>query len=229
LFGNSIGTAERYVRLLAGRGVEWGLLGPNEVPRLWERHVLNCAVVAELVPRACHLVDIGSGAGLPGIVLAMMLPEVSVTLLEPTLRGERFLAECIAELSLENASVRRARAEDVAGRISAGVATARAVARLDRLAGWALGVVRPGGVVLAMKGESAEGEIAEARPVLRRLGIREIEVLTVGTGKVEPGTTVVRFTSPRARSRGIQTRSRAPGLAGDSGRRPSEHRRRGAG
>jgi 16S rRNA (guanine527-N7)-methyltransferase len=176
--------------------------------------MLNCAVVAELVPRPSHLVDIGSGAGLPGIVLALMLPDVSVTLLEPTLRRERFLSECIAELGLENASVRRARAEEVAGKISADVATARAVARLDRLAGWALGVVRPGGVVLAIKGASAEGELADARPILRRLGVREIEVLAVGSGKVEPAATVVRFTSPRARSRGIQTRSKAPGLAG---------------
>src|SRR5579863_3534446 len=105
IFGDVAGTAERYAGLLAGAGVERGLIGPNEVPRLWERHLLNSAVVAELVPRGCSLVDLGSGAGLPGIVLAMLLPDSEVILLEPTLRRATFLGECVTELGLANARV----------------------------------------------------------------------------------------------------------------------------
>jgi 16S rRNA (guanine527-N7)-methyltransferase len=127
--------------MLASRGVEHGLIGPHEVPRLWDRHLLNCAVVAELIDslRPATLVDIGSGAGLPGIVLAMLRPELNVILLEPMERRCRFLTDCVAELGLTNASVLRGRAQDAV--LRADVATARAVAPLDRLAELA---VRPG-------------------------------------------------------------------------------------
>jgi 16S rRNA (guanine527-N7)-methyltransferase len=196
VFGPALATAEAFADLLATRGVEQGLIGPREVPRLWDRHLLNCAVVAELIDGRCQtLVDIGSGAGLPGLVLAMVRPEVAVTLLEPMERRCRFLAECVTELGLANASVLRGRAEDVAkaGLLRADVATARAVAPLPRLAELAVGVVRAGGMVLAIKGMTAREELENSAPVLRRIGAHGAEVVRAGQGKVVPATTVVRF------------------------------------
>jgi 16S rRNA (guanine527-N7)-methyltransferase len=192
-----IGRAERYARLLAGLGVERGLIGPHEVPRLWERHLINSAAVAGLVPRPGSLVDLGSGAGLPGIVIALLLPDVQVTLLEPMLRRAVFLGECVTELGLANAEVCRARAQEVAGKIAADAVTARAVAPLDRLAGLAVGLLRPGGVVLAIKGARAAAEVAAARKTLQRLGVQDAEVLHLGSGRVDPAATVVRFTASR--------------------------------
>ena len=195
VFGPATAAAEHYARLLAGPAVTRGLIGPREVPRLWERHLLNSAAVAELVPHPCSLVDLGSGAGLPGIVLALLLPDVTVTLLEPMLRRVTFLEECVHALGLANAQVCRGRAEDLAGQLSADVVTARAVAPLDRLAGLALGLVRPGGTVLAIKGAGARREVAAARQVLRRLGVRSVDVVRAGDGKVDPAATVVRLTA----------------------------------
>jgi len=195
VFGPALADAERYAQLLAGPAVERGLIGPHEVPRIWERHLLNSAAVAELVPHPCSLIDLGSGAGLPGIVLALLLPDVQVTLLEPMLRRVTFLQECVDELKLPNARVMRGRAEDLAGRLSADVVTARAVAPLDRLAALALGLVRPGGLVLAIKGAGAGREVAAARTALRKLGVRDVDVLRAGSGKVDPAATVVRLTA----------------------------------
>ncbi len=196
VFGAALATAEAFADVLATRGVEQGLIGPREVPRLWDRHLLNCAVVAELIDEQCQtLVDIGSGAGLPGLVLAMVRPEVTITLLEPMERRCRFLTECVTELGLANASVLRGRAEDVAraGLLRADVATARAVAPLPRLVELAVGLVRPGGMVLAIKGITAPEELKSAGPVLRRIGARSAQVVRAGQGKVVPATTVVRF------------------------------------
>jgi 16S rRNA (guanine527-N7)-methyltransferase len=197
VFGATLPAAEQYVRMLAGPGVAWGLLGPREVPRLWTRHVLNCAALTDLVPVPSTLVDLGSGAGLPGIVLALLLPDVQVTLLERMERRAKFLTQCVAELRLGNASVLRASAEEVAGQVDADVVTARAVAPLGRLAGLAAGLVRPGGLILAIKGATADQEVAEARPVLRRLGMREVAVVRVGDGKVDRAATVVRLIAGR--------------------------------
>ena len=192
VFGPALDGARSFAEMLATRGVEWGLIGPHEVARLWDRHLLNCAVVADLIGgRYRTLVDIGSGAGLPGVVLAMVRPELGVTLLEPMERRCRFLSECVDALGLANASVLRGRAEDAT--VRADVATARAVAPLDRLAELAVGVVRPGGLVLAIKGQTAADELRKARPVLRRIGARGAEVVRAGQGKVDPATTVVRF------------------------------------
>jgi 16S rRNA (guanine527-N7)-methyltransferase len=192
-FGDSLPRAQRYVELLATDGVTRGLIGPRETGRLWDRHLLNCALAAELVPDRGELVDIGSGAGLPGIVLAMLRPSVHVVLLEPLLRRSVFLEECVRALDLENATVIRARAEDkAAAAINADIATARAVAPLDRLAGWAAGLLRPGGELLAIKGQSAAEELEAAEPVLSRLGVRSAEVLRVGQGRVVSATTIVR-------------------------------------
>jgi 16S rRNA (guanine527-N7)-methyltransferase len=197
VFGATLPLAERYVQMLAGPGVTRGLLGPREVPRLWTRHVLNCAAVADLVPRPATLIDLGSGAGLPGIVLALLLPDVQVTLLERMERRTIFLDECIQELGLSNAQVCRATAEEVTGKLAADVLTARAVAPLDRLAGLAAGLVRRGGLILAVKGAAAEEEVAQARPVLRRLGIRDVAVVRAGDGKVDRAATVVRMVAGR--------------------------------
>jgi 16S rRNA (guanine527-N7)-methyltransferase len=189
--------AERYVELLAGPGVRRGLIGPAEPARIWARHVLNCAAVAELVPDRCWLVDVGSGAGLPGIVLAMMRPAARVTLLEPMARRCAFLTECLAALGLANAVVVRARAEEWGGRPQADVVTARAVAPLARLAGMLLPIVRPGGTVLAIKGDSAEREVAAARPVLDEWGVQELGIVRAGGDKVDPAVRVVRMVAAR--------------------------------
>ena len=193
VFGGALDQARRYAELLATDGVTRGLIGPRETERLWDRHLLNCAVVGELLPEQGELVDIGSGAGLPGIVLAMLRPSLQVILLEPLLRRSVFLEECVTELGLSNATVVRARAEEkAAAQIQADIATARAVAPLDRLAGWAARLLRPGGELLAIKGQSAAEEIVAARPVLSRLGARSAEVLQAGDGRVVTATTVVR-------------------------------------
>jgi 16S rRNA (guanine527-N7)-methyltransferase len=212
IFGSVLPLAEQYARLLAGPAVERGLLGPGEAVRVWDRHLLNCAVVAELIPVPCSLVDLGSGAGLPGIVLAMMLPDAEVTLLEPMGRRALFLEDCVGELGLGNAVVRRGRAEDTAGQIAADVVIARAVAPMDRLAGMAAGLARPGGIVLAIKGAAAKEEVRRAQPVLRQLGAQDLQIVQAGGGKVDPATTVVRFTTGPARGRA--GRQFKPGAAG---------------
>jgi 16S rRNA (guanine527-N7)-methyltransferase len=206
IFGSVLPVAEAYASLLTGAGVERGLLGPGEAGRIWDRHLLNSAVVAELVPAASTLVDLGSGAGLPGLVLAMMLPGMQVVLVEPMARRTTFLSECVTELGLSNVEVRRGRAEELAGQIAADVVTSRAVARLDRLAVLAAGLARPGGLVLAIKGAAAREEVDEAASVLRRLGARNLELVSAGVGVLSQPTTVVRFTTredarDRARAR----------------------------
>lgn len=197
VFGSAFPVAQRYAGLLAGPAVERGLLGPHEVPRLWERHLLNCAAVTEFVPRPSSLADLGSGAGLPGIVVALLLPDVEVTLLERMHRRAVFLEECVDALELANARVLRGRAEEWSARLSVDVVTARAVAPLARLAGLAVGLVRPGGMVLAIKGARAQEEVTSASAVLRRLGVREVDVLCAGSGKVDPAATVVRLIAGR--------------------------------
>jgi 16S rRNA (guanine527-N7)-methyltransferase len=214
VFGDAMGTARKLAALLSTDGVTRGLIGPRESSRLWDRHLLNCAVVAELLPDAGQLVDIGSGAGLPGIVLAMLKPRLDVVLLEPMLRRTAFLNECVTSLGIANATVVRARAEELSGQIRADVATARAVAPLDKLAGWAAGLLRPGGELLAIKGQSAEEEIVAARPVLSRLGARTTEIRHVGHGRVIPATTVVRVViSGPGREEQAGGHRRRPGMA----------------
>jgi 16S rRNA (guanine527-N7)-methyltransferase len=183
--------ARAYAEVLAGRGVERGLIGPREVPRLWERHLLNCGVVAGLVPKGSEVWDVGSGAGLPGIVVAVLRPDLTMTLLEPLLRRTAFLQECVSELGLDNVTVVRGRAEDYAGSAQADVVLARAVAPMDRLATWMLPLLRPGGQLLAMKGEGAAGELASAVPTLRRLRASSWRVRRVGHEVAETPATVV--------------------------------------
>ena len=193
IFGSALPVVEAYARLLAGPGVERGLIGPAEAPRLWDRHLLNSAAVAELVPDSCVLADIGTGAGLPGLVLAILRPRARVILVEPMARRTVFLLEAAGQLGLENIEVRRGRAEDFTGQIRADVVTARAVAGLDKLAVLASGVARPGGLVLAIKGRSAAGELDRARPVLRKLGATEVQLVQAGLGLLSEPATVIRF------------------------------------
>jgi 16S rRNA (guanine527-N7)-methyltransferase len=169
----------RYTDLLATDGVERGLIGPREVPRLWERHLLNCAVVEELVPADATLADVGSGSGLPGLVLAAVRPDVSVTLIEPLLRRATFLGEAVETLGLPNVEVVRSRAEDLADRRFT-VVTARAVAPLRRLAGWCAPLIEPDGWMLALKGDRAATELAETTSVLGTLGLLDARIVEVG-------------------------------------------------
>lgn len=182
-----------YQQLLATAGVDRGLIGPREVDRLWERHILNCAVVAPLVPRGTSVIDIGSGAGLPGLVWAIIRADVRVILLEPLLRRSVFLTEAVAHLGLsDRVEVVRGRAEDSSIQTQAPITTARAVAPLSRLVRWALPLTQPGGELLALKGASAEAEIHEAAGELKRWGGRDVEIVEFGHGIVDPPTRVVR-------------------------------------
>lgn len=204
----------RYAALLAEVGVARGLLGPREVPRLWSRHLLNCAVVADAVPAAAQVVDVGSGAGLPGLVLALVRPDCQVTLLEPLLRRATFLGEAVEELGVgDRVAVVRARAEDATPN-AADVVTARAVAPLDRLLGWCLPLVRPGGIVLALKGEQAAVELAAAADVLSRWHIDDAGVREVGADIVTPPTTLVVVRRPDTP---VAAAADAPRNAGGSG------------
>jgi len=159
---------ERYAALLASEGVLRGLIGPREVPRLWDRHLVNCGLLAPLIPEGARVADLGSGAGLPGLVLALARPDLEVTLIEPMARRVDFLVEACALLGADRVTVVRGRAEQTAGRQRFDVVTSRALAPLPRLLTWSLPLVAPGGVVLAMKGSSAATEIAEAGPELAR-------------------------------------------------------------
>lgn len=219
VFGDALPVAERYAAFLGTAGVERGLIGPREADRLWERHLINCAVVSAAIPQDARLVDIGSGAGLPGVVLAIVRPDLQITLLEPLLRRTTFLNECAEMLDLRNVEVRRARAEDLSDEMSVDAATARAVAPLERLAKWALPLLRPGGELLALKGERAAAELDEAEPVLKRFGVRSAELLQVGRGMVDPPTTLVRVVAGRGGVGG--RRERAPRRAKGSRKRSS--------
>ncbi|MQA78276.1 MAG: 16S rRNA (guanine(527)-N(7))-methyltransferase RsmG [Streptosporangiales bacterium] len=198
--------ALQYARLLCTDGVERGLLGPREGARVWERHLLNSATLADLVPHDSHVVDLGSGAGLPGLPLAIARPDLRVTLVEPMLRRSTFLDECVAALGLSGVEVRRARAEELVGRVTADVVTARAVARLATLLPWSIPLVRPGGRVLALKGATVVDELTELEATDRGngryapprwlvdAGVDGLDVHEVGYGIIDPPAIVVRVT-----------------------------------
>lgn len=224
---------ERYGELLATDGVVRGLIGPREVPRLWDRHVVNCALLATALPRDAAVADIGSGAGLPGLVVALARPDLQVTLVEPLLRRTTFLGEVVAALGLDNVVVRRDRADALHGKQTFDVVTARAVAPLERLLGWCMPLVTPTGAMVAMKGDSAEEEVAAAAPALKKLGCAppSIEVLgaplatQAGDATGSPQTRVVRvmWADPARVSlptSGVRGRSRP------SGGRPPHRKRR---
>lgn len=193
IFGDRLPIAVKYAQWLAGEGVTRGLIGPREVDRLWSRHILNCAVLGEVLDHGARVVDVGSGAGLPGIPLAIARPDLTVVLVEPLLRRTTFLGEVVKDLDLP-VTVVRGRAEqhgvirEVGG---ADYVTSRAVAPLEKLLGWSLPLVREGGKMVALKGSSAAEEIERTRPSLDRLGVAEIEVLLCGEEILETPTTIV--------------------------------------
>lgn len=183
----------RFGEMLRDEGVLRGLIGPREVPILWERHLLNSAAVAQFLPETGRLIDVGSGAGLPGVVLAAMLPEVEVVLVEPMERRTDWLTEVVDALGLTNVVVRRARAEELHGQLLADAVTARAVAPLDRLCRWTLPLLVRGGELIAMKGRQASDEVVGAAAAIRKLGGGTAEILTAGTIAGVDETTVVRI------------------------------------
>lgn len=210
VFGPALGAAQRYAGILAGAGVERGLLGPREVDRLWDRHILNCAVIGELMEPGERVADIGSGAGLPGIPLALARPDIHVVLIEPLLRRSDFLREAIEDIGIE-CTVVRGRAEDRSVREEVGatdVVVSRAVASLDKLAKWGSPLLRPGGRMLAIKGERAAEEIDKHRRALAALGVSELKVERCGARFVDPPATVV-----------VGFQAAAPGGQPRSGRR----------
>lgn len=193
LFGARLASARHYAQILAGAGVERGLIGPREVDRLWDRHLLNSAAIAELLPQNARVADIGSGAGLPGIPLALARPDLRVTLIEPLLRRSDFLREVIDELAID-VTVVRGRAEERAVREEVGemdAVTSRAVASLDKIAKWSMPLLRSGGEMLAIKGERAEGEAYEHRRVLASLGAVDVRVRKCCADVLDPPVTVV--------------------------------------
>lgn len=193
IFGDRLDLARRYCAALATAGVERGLIGPREVPRLWDRHILNCAVLGELIAEGASVVDIGSGAGLPGIPLAIARPDLRITLVEPLLRRTIFLSEFIESVGLD-VTVVRGRAEQSGVMKEAGgadVVTSRAVAPLGKLAQWSLPLLRDHGHMLALKGASAVEELERDGDALARAGARHAIVLECGAGLVSSPTMVI--------------------------------------
>jgi 16S rRNA (guanine527-N7)-methyltransferase len=192
VFGDRLALAERFTAILADSGVSHGLIGPREIPRLWQRHVLNCAVIHPAIGPGEMVIDVGSGAGLPGLALAIARPDLEVHLVEPMLRRTNWLTMAVDELGLTNTTVHRGRAEEFWGVLRAPVVTARAVARLSDLARWCLPLLLPGGSLLAIKGLSVSEEVETDRAVLRRLGAIDEVIESFGSGIVDQETTVLR-------------------------------------
>ena len=193
LFGDRYALISRYVALLSTTGVEWGLIGPREVDRLWERHILNCAALSDLIPTGASVADIGSGAGLPGIPLAVLRPDLQVTLIEPLLRRSNFLTQAVDDLGItDRVTVRRTRAEDHRGTYD--VVTARALAPLGRLVDWCAPLRAAGGVILALKGSSAADEVKQAAQTLARHRLRADVLVARAHAEAEP-TTVIRLST----------------------------------
>jgi 16S rRNA (guanine527-N7)-methyltransferase len=182
----------RFAVWLAGAAVERGFIGPREVDRIWDRHISNCAVIEVLIPQNSKVFDIGSGAGLPGLVLAIVRPDITISLIEPLMRRSEFLTEVATDLRItDRVTVMRGRAEELKGR-TAPIVTARAVAPLGKLLTWSLPLTAKGGQILAIKGSSAAAEIADATDILKG---RKAEIMLCGEGIVDPQTTVVRVTT----------------------------------
>lgn len=193
IFGARIDLARRYAAMLADAGVDRGLIGPREVGRLWERHLLNSAVIGELLPHDARIVDIGSGAGLPGVPLAIARPDLQTVLLEPMLRRSEFLGEVVEELGLP-IEVVRGRAEEPGIRKllnGSDAAVSRAVAGLDKLTKWSMPLLRADGQMVAIKGERAPEEVREHRRVMAAAGAVDVKVVTCGANFLAQPTTAV--------------------------------------
>lgn len=198
MFGDRLALAEHFAQLLATDGTTRGLIGPREVPRLWERHLLNCAVVTDLVPEGVSVCDVGSGAGLPGVVMAIRRNDLRVALVEPLLRRTSFLDEVVGALGLDGVEVVRARADALHGRRTFEVVTARAVAPMERLVGWCLPLVGTGGKFLAMKGSGAAEEVELAESRISKLGGSIVGIHALGSSEDGSVATVVEI-AKRAR------------------------------
>lgn len=205
VFSVRLAMAERYADLLAGEGVVRGLIGPREVPRLWERHLVNCALLGEAIDQDLDVCDIGSGAGLPGIVLALSRPDLRLTLVEPLLRRVTFLQEVVRELELPNVEVIRSRAEELHGKRDFSVVTSRAVAPLDRLLAWSMPLVQQGGELIAMKGSSVHEEIKQAEASLKKYGAGVVLVEEFGADLVDRPTTVIRVEATAPSRLGLES------------------------
>ncbi|MCF4007630.1 16S rRNA (guanine(527)-N(7))-methyltransferase RsmG [Corynebacterium uropygiale] len=204
IFGERLPLAEAYHRSLATDGFTRGFIGPRELPRLWDRHILNCAVIAEAMPEGCSVADIGSGAGLPGIPLAIARPDLRMWLIEPLLKRSVYLRSVVEELHLDNVQVIRGRAEEKSVRSAVApvdVVTSRAVAPLGKLTRWSLPLARRGGAMIAMKGSSVGEEIERDAADIRNAGGEKPEILHVGEGLLEQPTTLVRIRRHAERAR----------------------------
>jgi len=189
VFGSRLPLAQEYHDSLATDGSTRGFIGPREVPRLWERHILNCAVIEQVIPEGTTVIDVGSGAGLPGIPLAIARPDLHITLIEPLLKRYNYLNEVTEKLGLDNVTVLRGRAEEGPIKkavVGADVVTSRAVAPLGRLAKWSLPLVRKGGEMIALKGSSVHEELERDAADIKKAGGGKAEVTTVH------GTTIIR-------------------------------------
>ena len=232
IFGERLPLAEHFVAILADTGISHGLIGPREAPRLWDRHVLNCAVVQESIPRedeGQRVIDVGSGAGLPGLALAIARPDLDLHLVEPLARRTGWLSGTVAQLGLTNVTVHTARAEAMWDRIDAPWVTARAVSGIVQLSEWTLPLLTPRGTLLALKGSRAYAELEETRTALSRLGVVDASVEVVGADLLEDPTIVLRARIGAAVDRRL-FRSRATSSAGSARRRadrPGGSRRTG--
>ena len=226
VFGDRLELAEQFVSILADTGISHGLIGPREVPRLWDRHVLNCAVVQDAIPRTGErqqVVDVGSGAGLPGLALAIVRPDLDLHLVEPLARRTGWLSGTVAQLGLTNVIVHTARAETLWDRLHAPWVTARAVSRIVQLAEWTLPLLDAGGSLLALKGSRAAEELAEGRTALARLGVVDAGIHEFGAAVLAEPTTVLRATIGDVVDR-RKFRSRQPSSAGSARRRADRPR-----
>lgn len=241
VFGERLDLAEHYVALLGTTGITRGLIGPREGPRLWDRHVLNCAVLGPLIPRrefTQAVIDVGSGAGLPGVVLAIARPDLHVHLVEPLARRTAWLTEAVNELGLDNVTIHTTRAESLWGTLTAPWVTARAVTGIVQLAEWTLPLLSVPGQVLALKGSRGPTELAEAERALHRMGVARCEAVRLGAPDAEDATTVLRLLVERpvdakrlrakgnssagsARRRRDRPRSGGDGKVSDRGDRPT--------
>ncbi|MVT25407.1 16S rRNA (guanine(527)-N(7))-methyltransferase RsmG [Nesterenkonia alkaliphila] len=192
LFGERLGLAERYVEHLCTTGITHGLLGPREIPRMWGRHVLNCAVLGPELPAGGTVADVGSGAGLPGIALALVRPDADFILIEPMERRVDWLAEVVQDLGLQNVQLIRARAEEVTDEVMADVVTARAVSALKKLIPLTAPLLSEDGELIFLKGRSAQEEIEAAAKAIKRYRLQQPQVQLLGENLLEQPTTVVR-------------------------------------
>ncbi|MDC5696132.1 16S rRNA (guanine(527)-N(7))-methyltransferase RsmG [Intrasporangium calvum] len=221
VFGKRIAMAEAFVAILADTGISHGLIGPREAPRLWERHILNCGLLHYAIPEGESgqpVIDVGSGAGLPGLVLAIARPDLHIHLVEPLSRRTGWLSGVSAQLDLDNVTIHTARAESLWDQLSAPWVTARAVSGIVQLAQWTLPLLEPGGSLLALKGSRAHEELTESRARLLRLGAVDAAVETFGEGMVADPTIVLRVTIGDSIDR-RRFRRQAPSSAGSARRR----------